>query len=282
MPRPLTADRRPSRRAALAAIVAAPFGFARLASAEPRTVTAKRVAASGLKTAAGPMQAAIDAAARGERAAAALASYRTTLLKKEWIGGEVFESELRMKVRHNPFAVYLKYVEPHAGRQVLYRDGANAGQMLVRQTGLASLFGTMSVQPRSSLALKENRHPITSAGMQNLAANVATLWRDAARAEREPTVRRYPNARFAGYECEAFEVSHAGPGQHAAFAKSRLFLDLSTGLPVRLQRFDFDLAAARPAAASRLVEDYAYVELDLRTKLTARDFDPANPAYGFE
>ena len=202
------------------------------------------------------------------------------MVKKERIGGDLLDSELVMTVRHEPFAVYVKYVDPNGGRQVLYRDGENDGQMLVRQTGLASFLGTMQVAPAGTLALKENRHPITKAGMANLAGGVADEWSELSSAAPDGmTVRRYPSAKFADFRCEAFEVSHEHPGPHVAFHRTRLFLDRATGLPVRVQRYGFPSAVGIDAP---LVEDYAYFDLDLKTRLTDRDFDPANPSYGFE
>ena len=225
-----------------------------------------------------PVTAAVRAAERGERAAKRLVGYSGTLLKRERINGTLLESEMKLVLQESPKKVYLKFIAPHEGRQVLYREGQNNGNMLVKQTGLAALLGTMSVDPHGSLALKESRHPITEAGLQNLATKVADGWQQAARATgaSAAVVRRYPNAKFAGTDCEAFEVTHPQPGPGAAIYRTRLFLDQKTDLPVRVQRFDFPVASGKPA----VVEDYAYLDLDL-TPPAAIDLDPANPAYGF-
>ena len=265
-----------SRRAALGAMLAGVAAGSSIARAESavQTVTAKRLPSP---TGRDPLSLAIAAAIRGQAAAEAMAGYSATLIKRERIGGTLIASEMRMKLRHDPLAVYLRFIEPHDGRQILYRENANDGKMLVRQTGLASFLGTMSVAPNDPLALKENRHAITEAGMANLAAKTAAQWSALATAAVPPMVKRYPNARFDDYECEAFEVT-AGD-RTTPLAKSRLFLDAATGLPVRAQRYERARAEGQPPV---LVEDYAYLTLDLRSRLTAADFSPANPAYGFE
>ena len=258
-----------SRRGALAAIAAAP-ALLLPAAAQTRTVTAKRQTRQPTD----PLSLAIAAARRGEAAARAMAGYSATLVKRERIGQTLLQSEMRIKLRHDPLAIYVQFVEPYEGRQILFREGLNDNNMLVRQTGLASLLGTMSVAPTSELALKENRHPITSAGMASLAAKTADQWTDAAASPQPPAVKRYPQAKFDQYVCEAFELNDATASD--GVARSRLFLDRQTGLPIRAQRYE------RAGDGLVLVEDYAYIGLDLRTELTARDFDPANPEYGFE
>ena len=218
-----------------------------------------------------PLATAVGLAERGEAAASALAGYGAHLVKRESIAGELMRAELELKVRHQPFAVYLEYITPHEGRQVLYRSARADGKMLVRQTGLAAMLGTLPVSPTDPRALQENRHPVTSAGLQNLASRVADEWAKAARNGEPARVQRYPRARFADYTCTAVEVTHSQPGPHARSYRTRLFLDQRTGLPVRLQRFDFPTAGQEPP----LLEDYAYTQLDLKTRLSDRDFQPA-------
>ena len=269
-----------SRRAAIRALLVAPLASAAVALAEPQPRTASRIPSPARPARpSGPVRVAIAAAERAEAVAAALPSYAATLLKRERIGGSLIDSELTMRFRTDPMAVYLKYVTPHDGRQVLYRRGQNNGLMLVRQTGLAALLGTMSVAPDSALALKENRHPITDAGLASLAGKTAAQWIEASRAvgDAAAIVRRYPKATFGSYACEAYEVIHPQPGPHAGVHKTRLFLDRETGLPVRVQRFDFpSVRDGEPV----LLEDYAYLDVET-TPLPADAFDPQNSAYGF-
>jgi len=51
-----------------------------------------------------------------------------------------------------------------------------------------------------------------------------------------------------------------------------LVVDAASGLPVRATVYDWD---------DRMVADYAYLDLKLNPPLTLKDFDPANPGYGF-
>ena len=41
-----------------------------------------------------------------------------------------------MKVRHEPFSVYMWFLKPFQGREVLYVDGQNNNEMVVLEAGL--------------------------------------------------------------------------------------------------------------------------------------------------
>ena len=74
----------------------------------------------------------------------------------------------KMKVRHEPFSVYMHFDEPHAGREVIFVEGRNNNNLLVHEAGFASLIGTLELEPTGSQAMAENRYPITKAGIQKM------------------------------------------------------------------------------------------------------------------
>jgi hypothetical protein len=62
--------------------------------------------------------------------------YSCTLVKQERIGGELGETQhIYLKVRHEPFSVYMSFLKPHQGREVLWVDGQNNGEMVVLEAG---------------------------------------------------------------------------------------------------------------------------------------------------
>ena len=80
--------------------------------------------------------------------------YQGVLTKREYIGKKLHTQQMEIKVRHEPFSVYLKFREPFAGREVLFVEGQNNNQMLAHEgSGLASIVGTISLPLDSSRAM---------------------------------------------------------------------------------------------------------------------------------
>src|SRR5260370_35251192 len=91
--------------------------------------------------------------------------------------GRPLRQVMVLKFRREPFSVYLKYVEPHAGREVIYVEGRNKGKLQVHEpSGLASVIGTISLAPTGNEAMKENRYPVTLLGMEKMLAITITDW----------------------------------------------------------------------------------------------------------
>ncbi len=61
-------------------------------------------------------------------AMAGVYDYRGTLVKGELFGDELIEQTIEFKFSR-PFKVYVKYVEPYAGREGLYVRGSNRNRL---------------------------------------------------------------------------------------------------------------------------------------------------------
>lgn len=203
--------------------------------------------------------------------------YTATLLKRELLNGKMLDTKIQIKFRESPFSVYLKFLQPNAGREVVYVQGQNDGKLLVHETGIAALAGTLALDPAGSLALSENRHPITSIGMKNLAAKMMEQWLDETAIE-GMSVGYFPNARIEEISCKAIETKHPVRQKGTKFHISRLYLDAQTKYPIRVQQFDFPAAAG---GEPPLVEDYLYSNLAMNVGLADLDFSTKNPNYGF-
>lgn len=247
-----------------------------LAQAGYGQATPSKEAAGG--TGEHPLKAAIKLAAQARDAAKELKEYRVLFSKREMVRGQMFASQMEMKFRAEPLGVYLRFVNPeHAGREVIYVEGRNNGQMLAHETGLKALVGTVALDPQGEMALAEARYPITRIGMANLAAGVVAQW------ERESTfgecdVKYYPEAKLGERPVLVIESSHPTPRNQFRFAMTRLWIDKETKLPVRCQQYEF---SPTPGGQPVLVEDYTYTNVESDVRLTEADFDPRNPAYQF-
>lgn len=112
--------------------------------------------------------------ASNERGLARLArveSYTATFRKRERINGKLGpEQTLAMKVRNRPFAIYLKFLAPKAGKEVVYAEGHHENKVIAHNGDWTrKIIPRLAVEPDSALALADTRHPVTEAGLVHLA-----------------------------------------------------------------------------------------------------------------
>ena len=208
---------------------------------------------------------------RGHEALAAMeevSDYEAVFVKKEIIGGELVEQKMQIRFREQPMSVLLKFIEPHDGREVLYIDGRNSNKLQVKDSGLLALVGPVSLDPTSSMAMKETVYPITSIGIRNMLDRLLTHWLEEI-SSNDVAVQCYPNARMGKQTCEVLEVSHTKQSPQHEYHKVRLYVDKETGRPIRIQQFGFP---TKPGSEPPLIGDYAYLNLKTNIGLTDRDF----------
>jgi hypothetical protein len=254
----------------LAAGVAIPFA-PRMASAEVKL--AARISEAGSSHVLMP---AFKLAVAGLESLEKVKDYEALFVRKELVEGVAVTSQITIKLRHEPFSVYLKFIEPNAGREVIYVEGKNDGKLLVHETGFASLAGTLSLDPKGSLAMNGNRYPITMIGLKLMTETVIEKWL-AVKNEKDLKVNIYPNATVGDLSCKVAESVLAKPVDGMPQQTCRLYFEKATGYPVRLQ----SLAFPKNGEKAETVEDYFYSKLKANAGLTDKDFDVENPAYGF-
>jgi hypothetical protein len=206
-----------------------------------------------------------------------LNDYEAMLSKWDIVDGVGYGHTMRMKFRTEPMSVYLRFETPHAGREVIYVEGRNDGNLLAHESGIKSIVGTVALAPDSPRALSESNHPITHIGIANLLEGVIRQW-EAETKLPEVQVLYYENAKLRGMECRVVEVTHPRPGRDVQYHRTRLYFDKKSGLPVRLEQFGFP---DRPGEKPPLLEQYTYWDVRPNVGLTDMDFDVRNPAYGF-
>ena len=98
-------------------------------------------------------------------ALAGIYDYRGTLVKRELFGDELVEQTVEFKFSR-PFKVYVKYVEPHAGREGIYIHGSNRNRVRVHKGSIPDL--PVSFSPFGRIPMEGNHHPITSFGFERM------------------------------------------------------------------------------------------------------------------
>jgi Protein of unknown function (DUF1571) len=216
----------------------------------------------------------------GARKLESIDGYTATFHKRERIGGRLGERQtLEMKLRQRPFAVYLKYVCPEPGKEVVYCEGRHDNMVIAHASGWSRrLIPRLAVAPTSPLALAENRHPITDAGLFTLVLKLIHF----REIDLDDTEAVTILDRAQGLDGRSYYRSlhtHPHKDSNRPFARVEVLYDPDTMLPIEISSFDWP----KPGQTGDLLmaEQYAYENLTLGTSLTDLDFDPANPDYNF-
>ena len=260
------------QRSAMSALAAAALGFAPV-SVFAETKIAARIAEAEQSH---PLVPVLKLAAQSLEKLESVKDYEADVIKKEMVNGTFLTTQMSIKLREEPKDVYLKFANPHAGREVLFSPDKRNGMMLVRETGIASLVGAIEVDPSGALAKKENRYPINKIGLRYMLEIIMERWLEETKLT-GVDVKFYPEAKIGEQSCKVVQISYAQKTADVRYQSSRLYIDNGTGLPARLQNWEFAANGGEPV----LVEDYYYSNLKTNVGLKDIDFDPTNPAYDF-
>lgn len=242
----------------------------------PPKIARKSDDSSSATTRKHPIAPALRAAKTSRDQVQKLSDYQYTFTAREMVRNQLSQQKMTMKIRQQPFSVYVKYIDPHPGREVIYVEGENKGKLLVHEDGFKSLAGTLSFDPHSDQAMRENRYPITQAGMAFMLDAIIGMWQQEMNFG-EAKLAYYPQAKIDGSPCKMYEVTHPVARDHFKFHKTRLYIDVKTALPVRVEQYAFPQAGAEP----QLVEEYTFSNLQTNLGMTANDFSTKNKAYNF-
>jgi hypothetical protein len=211
----------------------------------------------------------------------ASAGYTATMRRQERIDGVLgTEQTLAMKVRHHPFALYLRFLEPDAGKEVVYAEGRYDNHVMAHPGGFARAFvPRLKVPPDSALAMAGNRHSVTEAGLLNLTNKLIWFRRlDLKDAEAETLLDRVTDAD--GHEWLRSVHTHPHKTPDRPFMYIEVLYDPETKIPMQISSYDWPEPG--DDGERKLAERYEYDDLDLDAPLTDLDFDPANPDYQFK
>jgi hypothetical protein len=217
-----------------------------------------------------------QALARLER----FSGYTATVRMRERIRGVLGdEQRFEMKLRHGPFAVYLKSLDPVAGREAIYAEGRHGNKMVAHQVGWTRhITPRLVLAPTNALVLAYSRHPITEAGIAHMARSL----RRAAQLDLGDDGTQTVLARVSDGDGRMWLYStqnHTRPGPERSFARVEVFYDPATSLPLRMAGYDWPKPG--DAGGPHLAEQCVFDDLQFEVTLSDRDFDPDNPAYDF-
>lgn len=214
--------------------------------------------------------------------------YTATMTNQVRVNGRLRDTNKAfVKIRHPrelddgtniPFSVYMKFIEPkaNAGREVIWVDGWNDGNMMVHLTGWQNLM-RISLDPEGPIAMDGNLYPISMIGMKNLLKQIHEKGtRDSKHEAGEVTITR--GLELDGRIVTMIESVHPQQRPHFEYHIARIYLDEDLGLPVGYEGFLWPEKEGGPPV---LLEKYFYTDIQLNVGLTDFSFDPGNPEYDF-
>jgi hypothetical protein len=205
--------------------------------------------------------------------------YTATLQRQERVGGRLGPVQtLAIKVRHQPFGIYIRFVSPETGKEVVFAKGRYDDHVIAHSGGIGRhLVPRLKVAPDSPVALAGNRHPVTDAGILALARRLEGFRKlDCDDADAETVLDEFVDRD--GKRWLRSVHDHSNETGERPFQHVEIWYDPETGFPLRIESYEW----ARDANGDPvLAEKYHYHDVDIHAKLTDIDFDPANPTYEF-
>ncbi len=194
-----------------------------------------------------------------------------TYLRDEMIGNEMKKNHLILYVRHEPFSVCMEYVDPHKGRKAAYVEGQNDNQIRLKGVPLLK-----TIDPDGVLAKSQSRHRITEAGLKSMIDRFCARWAEEKKIGRTEVVIQDVDLKVALPEgervrpCRMVMTLHNPKDKdsgHYLFYRTFVYFDKETGLPARMQGYDWP--KDENDKEGTLVEDYTY--LDVKTNVGLKD-----------
>jgi len=213
--------------------------------------------------------------------------YSAQFSKQEVVGGELLDEQaMQLKLAHKPFSVYLKWMDFDTGREVIYADGVNDGNMLVHAGGWKARLPAISMEPDSSLAMAEARHPITEVGMLNLARKTLEHHRENLATKNFSRCEQTEDQSIGGRNCLCYVTEYRDAALSKEYRKSIMLIDKEWSVPLFIKNFgwptDNVTAVGEELDTATMIEQYTYSDVKFRANLTAFDFDRTNEDYGFK
>ena len=210
--------------------------------------------------------------------------YTADFFKQECVDGTTETQVIDLKLRHQPFSVYMKWLVGDKGRELLYVDGQNNGKLLVKLGGLKGRFlPCLKLDPNGSVAMQESRHPITKAGLLNLAReSIFYRQREIVKPKLEVRCRMLDNQTFHERPCYCFILNFNTPEVAEPYRKTIQYIDKELSLPVCVKTYGWpsdDAADSPNLDEETLIEHFSYTNIHFNQQLADLDFDRRNKNY---
>jgi hypothetical protein len=230
-------------------------------------VAPRPMAPAASTKAASPMDEPVRLIHEAQQAYQNVRDYTCLLIKRERLSGTLPpEHAIEMKVRVQPFSVYLRWLQPRseAGQEVCYVAGRNDGKLRVHPKGVLGAVGFVSLDPNDPRVRQSSKRSITEAGIGNTIERFTRAW------ENEQRQNLTTDVHVAEYEynrrrCVRVETIHPHNSDgHFLYYRDVVYFDKETHLPIRLEFYDWPRFQNDPG---QLVEMYSFANMRINVGL---------------
>jgi len=187
--------------------------------------------------------------------------YSCLFIKKERLHGKLQPDNLiEMKVRNQPFSVYLHWLAPKnfEGQQACYVAGRNQNMMRVHSTGILGIAGFVTLDTRDPRVMENSRHTITEAGIGHLITRLLQSWEMERRLGK--TQVRLADYTYNRIPCTRVETIHPdNSSRQFTSYRTVVYFDKTSHLPIRIEKYDWPRAGG--PVEGELLESYSYINL---------------------
>lgn len=206
--------------------------------------------------------------------------YTATIVRQELVGKTLLsEQTIEAKFRSEPFSVYYKWLDPEAGKELIFCAGQNDDKVVSHTTGFAkALMGLSKADPDSSAAMKGTRQSVREAGIGRLIERLIT--RLEFERQFDKTKIETKHMKINGRPCYLVAAVHpeADDGKFM-YHTMKVYIDKAEMLPVRIEVYGYpEKPGTEPG---NLIEMYTYLDLKINPGLSDFDFSTRNPEYSF-
>ena len=198
--------------------------------------------------------------------------YRAIFRKQERVAGELLPEETILLKFQKPLKIYMKWIgEPLKGTEALFVQGQYDNKLIAHRGGILGAL-TLSLDPKGSMAMKGNRHPITEAGFGFI---IQEMRRGVDKALRygELEIIGIGEEDIKGRPATVVEARFNASGGRKYYA-SRMVVHIDKDLKLPVINAFYD-------DKDVLFEKYSFEEVKLNPGFTTTDFSRYNSEYRF-
>jgi hypothetical protein len=195
--------------------------------------------------------------------------------KQERINGQLQpEQTIQLRIRQQPFSVYMKWVGPQkfVGQEACFVAGKHNNQMRAKSSGpLLGAIGFITLDPRDPKAMANNRHTITEAGLGNLIEKIVAGAEKERSLPPEQLTITSGEYRFLNRPVTRLETTRRVNDGSFFAHRTVVYFDRETRLPTRFEAYDWPRQGGQPGGD--LLECYSFVDLKFNVGLTDSAFN---------
>jgi hypothetical protein len=229
--------------------------------------SANQAGGAPAERASSPMDEPLRLIAQAHEAMKGVRDYSCTLIKRERIkGGLQPNNVIIMKVRNQPFSVYMGWKAPDdlKDQEICYIAHRHKNTMRARSPGILGVAGFITVDLDDPRAKENSNHSPAEAGIGKLIERMANDWeRDRQLGQTTSQIAEYE---YNKRRCLRVETTHPPrPGPPYISYRTVVYFDKENHLPIRLELYDWPRVGGAPTGD--LIEVYSYVDLRLNVGL---------------